>query len=328
MNKIILDKDFLHTEYIDNKKSIIQISNDTKIPVMTIYDAMIKYQIPIRKSKKFQIPKDILYIEYVENNKTMKEIGKIFGCSNHIIKSLLKKYNIKTRIGKNIHKISIISHDLLKSLYIDENLRIRQIANKLGMSERYIRDKLKEFNIPRKRKEKKLCQVNLVDQKFGRLTVVSLKEITYDGYIWLCNCQCGEQTEVLACNLLSEHQAIKSCGCARSSNVDWKIIPPWFWNNLPKQAKSRGIEFSLTKEYVENLFMSQNEYCALSGVKLNFSRSREKTLTTASLDRINSNKGYIENNVQWIHKTLNRSKNTIPNNEFINWCKLVAENNK
>lgn len=50
--------------------------------------------------------------------------------------------------------------------------------------------------------------------------------------------------------------------------------------------------------------------------------------TTVSLDRIDSNIGYIEGNVQWIHKALNNTKNTMPNDEFINWCKLVAENNK
>jgi hypothetical protein len=70
----------------------------------------------------------------------------------------------------------------------------------------------------------------------------------------------------------------------------------------------------------------QNRLCALSGELLVF--NRKPMLQTASLDRIDSLKGYIEGNLQWIHKDLNRSKMDYSNQEYINLCKAVFNYNK
>ena len=45
---------------------------------------------------------------------------------------------------------------------------------------------------------------------------------------------------------------------------------------------------------------------------------------TASLDRIDSSKGYVEGNVQWVHKMINMSKQQYSQEEFIDMCKAVA----
>ena len=50
-------------------------------------------------------------------------------------------------------------------------------------------------------------------------------------------------------------------------------------------------------------------------------------MTTASLDRIDSTKGYFIENVQWVHKYVNIMKWHTANQEFIEWCKLIAANN-
>ena len=326
---IEMNRDFLYKEYVDNKKSIKIISNETKIPVMTIYDAMVKFAVPIRKSKKFQIPRDVLYIEYIENSKTTDQISDIFGCSASVIQSLLKKYNIGARVGKNPNLISILTKELLTDLYINKNLRIREIALKLNFSERHIREKLKEFGIHQKRATKRNLQIDLTNKVFGKLTVISLDNISYDGYTWVCNCECGVQTKVLAGNLLDKNVPIRSCGCSRVLvNSDWKIIPPYQWNTIKTHAKNRGLPFTITKEYAEDLFLKQNKCCNLSGKELKFGRAKIRTETTASLDRIDSDIGYIDGNVQWVHKIVNIAKHTSKNWDFIEMCKLVAEFNK
>jgi hypothetical protein len=48
----------------------------------------------------------------------------------------------------------------------------------------------------------------------------------------------------------------------------------------------------------------------------------------ASLDRIDSSKGYIDGNVQWVHKEVNEMKMQATQNEFIEYCNLVAEFNR
>ena len=68
--------------------------------------------------------------------------------------------------------------------------------------------------------------------------------------------------------------------------------------------------------------------CALTGIELKIGRRKEADLTTASLDRIDSNKPYCKNNIQWVHKQINLMKHAADQNEFIKFCKLVAEKNK
>jgi hypothetical protein len=108
-------------------------------------------------------------------------------------------------------------------------------------------------------------------------------------------------------------------------------IPYWFWNSIDRKHRKstrgarRTLPFTITPEYVWALFLDQNKCCALSGVPLTFckhdNRIKRKDFQTASLDRIDSSKGYVEGNVQWVHKDVNRMKNIFNQEYFIDMCK-------
>lgn len=95
------------------------------------------------------------------------------------------------------------------------------------------------------------------------------------------------------------------------------------WSDIKLTAKKRGIKFDLDIEYAWSLFKKQNGKCKLSGIKLKFPRT-SRTLGTASLDRIDSKKGYIRGNIQWVHKKINMMKYNLTNSEFKKLCKRVA----
>ena len=76
------------------------------------------------------------------------------------------------------------------------------------------------------------------------------------------------------------------------------------------------------------MFKKQNKLCIISGVPLSFGRRKHSSDTTASLDRIDSSKGYIEGNVQWVHKQINIMKNDMDDANFIKLCALITEYNK
>lgn len=69
-----------------------------------------------------------------------------------------------------------------------------------------------------------------------------------------------------------------------------------------------------------------------SGLKLVFTNESNASLTrkntTASLDRIDSKIGYIEGNVQWVHKDINKMKNSHTHATFLQWCRLCVDNCK
>jgi hypothetical protein len=47
-----------------------------------------------------------------------------------------------------------------------------------------------------------------------------------------------------------------------------------------------------------------------------------------SVDRIDSLRGYVEGNVQWVHKKINIMKNVYSQEEFIILCKQVVKHTK
>lgn len=176
---------------------------------------------------------------------------------------------------------------------------------------------------------------DLTGQVFGRLTVVGIADSWVPGdhsKIWSCKCACGNTKEA-STNLLTRGK-VKSCGCIKSSvgpdSYHWRghgLISSKQWFSIQNNAKSRKHTFTLTIEEAWQLFEKQQGLCALSKVKLNFQASKyDKQGTTASLDRIDSSKGYEIGNVQWVHKTINLMKNKMTEEQFYWWCTQVAQN--
>lgn len=108
--------------------------------------------------------------------------------------------------------------------------------------------------------------------------------------------------------------------------------------------EDRNMVLQVTLEEVWKIFMAQDRCCAISGVELKFAitgsywsrvkknaRSRNYIKNpheqTASLDRIDSNKGYVPSNIQWVHKVVNIMKNTL-SDDLLEWCKTIVNFNE
>jgi hypothetical protein len=76
------------------------------------------------------------------------------------------------------------------------------------------------------------------------------------------------------------------------------------------------------------IYEVQGGLCALTGEPLTFKNLNKGTDQTASLDRIDSSLGYVEGNVQWVHKDVNLMKNVLSQARFIELCSLVSTNFK
>lgn len=59
--------------------------------------------------------------------------------------------------------------------------------------------------------------VNLINKKFGKLTVIDFSHKTNSGYYWICKCKCGNIKIVLGSHLT--HKRIRSCGCLRRDTI-------------------------------------------------------------------------------------------------------------
>lgn len=167
-----------------------------------------------------------------------------------------------------------------------------------------------------------------IGDKFNRWTV--LKEASKRGYrkVFQCQCDCGEIKEIYAYNLKANKS--KSCGCWAFDRTytGYEEISGTYWSRIKSEAKRRNLKFEISIEEMWNLFLKQNRKCKLSGQQIKFAPTTKqfwKKETTASIDRIDSSKGYTIDNVQWVHKDINRMKWNLPEDEFKKLCKMVTE---
>lgn len=95
-----------------------------------------------------------------------------------------------------------------------------------------------------------------------------------------------------------------------------------------RNAKRRYKDFNLTLEYLKSLWDIQKGICPYTGIKLKlaeYKSNHNDPIYTASLDRIDSSKGYIIGNVQFISTSINYMKNNMSNDDTIKLCKLIAQ---
>lgn len=81
-------------------------------------------------------------------------------------------------------------------------------------------------------------------------------------------------------------------------------------------ARSRGIEWRLTLEYLESL----ERFCFYTGRELTLKIKEENTL---SLDRIDSSRGYVEDNVVFCCADINKMKNKFALEYFLRIVKEI-----
>lgn len=172
--------------------------------------------------------------------------------------------------------------------------------------------------------------------RFGRWTVVSTevkrgafnsKSESRSAY-WLVKCECGKESWRSAAALLKG--TTNGCkACCRNTNGEHSRILS-FLRKIRYQATSRGIIFEEDVDcaFIENLFNTQNRKCALSGVRISFlDKWADKKGFTCSLDRKDSSKPYSRENVHLVHKTVNMMKWVLSVEEFLEWVKIIHENN-
>jgi hypothetical protein len=151
-----------------------------------------------------------------------------------------------------------------------------------------------------------------------------------------CLCLCGKEffrRQDYLTKKLNENKQL-SCGCTDTykrgkQHCFWaghEDISGGYFSSIKCKARNKNIPFDITIEQAWELFLKQDKKCALTNFPLTFSESRhvEAEKQTASLDRIDSSKGYIVGNIQWIHKQINYMKHMMSQETFINWCQLVV----
>ena len=90
-------------------------------------------------------------------------------------------------------------------------------------------------------------------------------------------------------------------------------------------ALSMNRPFTITIKRMWKLFEEQGRWCALTGLPLSFKPTKSSIgEPTASIDRIDSTRGYVSGYVQWVHKDVNLIKGPLREKELYEWCCLIV----
>lgn len=265
----------------------------------------------------------------INKNYLISNYGRIYS----IISNKLLIFN-KTH-GKNrvkLYNTNLYRHKSTNTYYVDIlvfTTFVGELENDkylIHIDKDNFNDKIENLNVETK--------INLIGKKFGNLIPLKLKSDSRKSYI--CRCELCGNTDVIAfeSRLISGKKI--HCGCGFKSHEKGNNNPNFkgyeeisgsFYNRFKLNAQYRNIEFSITIKYLWDLFLKQNKKCALSKINLKFPLTVKFKDGNISLDRIDSSKGYVEGNVQWVHKDINYMKQDLDQNQFINYCKLISQNN-
>jgi hypothetical protein len=96
---------------------------------------------------------------------------------------------------------------------------------------------------------------------------------------------------------------------------------------LLSRAKNRKLKrCSITLDDLKEQWIIQDGKCIYSGIPLLLPKPMyNDKIRTASLDRIDSNRGYIKGNIQFISITLNLAKNGLTHEQMLDFCKIMKE---
>jgi hypothetical protein len=122
--------------------------------------------------------------------------------------------------------------------------------------------------------------------------------------------------------LKTNQQSIYACKVIKRSS-SYKNFISSILNHASQRKQHLGFNIDLI--YLLQIYSEQNGLCAISGVQMTHIAGCGKVNTNISIDRIDSSKGYVRGNVQFVCDYVNRMKQNLLIDEMLWWCDRILE---
>lgn len=141
--------------------------------------------------------------------------------------------------------------------------------------------------------------------------------------LFLCRCECGREMLQKSSNI--RHGKSKGCRDCNSLHGKTDQIHSSYMEGIANRTKKVNRSVTITAQDLQEQWDLQKGVCALTGLPLELRTGGHDRKATASVDRIDSDVGYFPDNIQWVHKDVNRMKSYYTEARFFEICKLVIE---
>ena len=222
----------------------------------------------IKTSNKYSEALEKLgYATHSANNKYIRQICEKYGFSlEHFCGTTLKDLT-----GKKFGRLTVLYRDLTKpkghghkAYWVCQC----ECGNTVSVkSHCLLSGETKSCGCFQKEQTSKAIKINLINQRFGALTVIKEAPSIYEpsGAIrtaWLCKCDCGNEVIVKTINLRSGDT--KSCGCIKSAG-EYRI--EYILKELGIEYKR---EFSFPDLKTENNFLMRFDFAIFNNGELKY----------------------------------------------------------
>jgi len=154
---------------------------------------------------------------------------------------------------------------------------------------------------------------DFVGKIFNRLVVLEKVKSYNHEVIYKCLCDCGQITYGSKNKIISGKK--KSCGCLRNTKNSKDPLRKSLnrvYNRITKNKKWHNTDITL--EFLWDLYIQQGGRCYYTGLDLELIKDNEYTI---SVDRIDSSKSYMKNNIVLTCRYVNFFKNNLSIDQFI-----------
>lgn len=172
--------------------------------------------------------------------------------------------------------------------------------------------------------------IDITGQRFERLVVVGMAgQDRWKAALCLCRCDCGAEKTVSSNNLRMGR--VRSCGCLRSEESRARKFRPngeaakvALLIRYRINAKRRDLAWDISEERFLVLISGNCRYCGCPPSALKQLPSGSSMIYNG-IDRRNSAKGYVEDNVVSCCSSCNYAKRNMSQADFIAWIHRTAK---
>lgn len=152
------------------------------------------------------------------------------------------------------------------------------------------------------------------------LSYVGLDKNKQHNWMWRCLLCKAEQGPARYAHLKRSNRCGKCTGKDHGAFRGYGGLGKRKFGQIQYGANKRNKEFTITMKDAWDQWEAQKGICSWSGRDLKDPNSKD-----ASLDRINSERGYIPGNIEWVHQEVNYAKHVLTASNFYLLCQEVAQ---
>lgn len=250
-------------------------------------------------------------IELLNSGHTQNQIAKIIGRTYLSVKQVIFK------IKHGFNPINEWKNEEIEKLknYVLSKKPFRHLVKELNKPRRIIIKKIEELGLKCKIKSTWARQ-----EMESILLLLNKGHSIYEISLALNRGPYSIIDKIKKIGLRNKYPQIKEFLFSRK-NISLEKIFEKCLGRVKNRAKNKGWEFQLTVDYLVKLWQDQDGKCYYTGLDLTI---RKKQRNTYSIDRIDSNKGYIDGNVCFCCASVNRMKMDKSLPEFLFLCNKIT----